>query len=165
MSITLVFPSDGCLCCFFHTICHCPPLVGSHPFFLSPFFSFFPSSLMAAEWHFGEPLPVEVLDRRPWLCEVNPGLFIHLSVCLMWLARCENGCQRSSLTHTAQRSHGREMKERTRQVQRWRSHRCRNHRIEIDSTCVKIRETQEFGGLWCRFTKRGLWVWSQRWRL
>lgn len=40
---------------------------------------FFLSSVMAEEWHFGEPLSAEVLDHCPWLCKVN---YYYLFICL-----------------------------------------------------------------------------------
>lgn len=51
---------------------------------------------MTAEWHFVELLSVEVLDRCPCSCEVD---YDYLSVCLTWVARCENGCWVSRRAH------------------------------------------------------------------
>ena len=116
MSITLVFPSDGCLCCFFHTICHCPPLVGSHPLFLSfLFFPFFLNGSRVAFWWTFASGGVRPLSLLVW---GQLWLFIHLSICLTLVARCENGCYLSRVVHTTERSDGQGMKERTLQVQR-----------------------------------------------
>lgn len=83
---------------FFHTICHCPPLVGFHPLFL--LFSLFFSIIL--QWQQSDIL----VNSCQWRCYttvpscVRSTMIIYqFSVCILLKVRCENSCKLCRMVH------------------------------------------------------------------